>query len=95
VTPRLDRTTRPLFLVVSQVLIQLGLRAVVLWVYAPTFGPLRLVVTRNRHGNCEYLVSNDRHADLTRLILRKRSRWAVETIFRNAKQFAGLAARQC
>lgn len=30
---------------------RLGLRAVALRVYAPTYGHLRLVVTRNRHGN--------------------------------------------
>lgn len=37
----------------------LHLRAVALRVYAPKYGHLRLVVTRNRHGNYEYLVSND------------------------------------
>jgi hypothetical protein len=73
----------------------LGLQAVALRVYAPTFGPLRLVVTRNRHGNYEYLVSNDPRADLTTLVLRKRSRWPIETIFRDSKQFAGLEACQC
>jgi hypothetical protein len=72
-----------------------GLRAVAVRVYAPAFGPLRLVVTRNRHGNFEYLVSNDLRADLTTLVVRKRSRWAVETIFRDSKQLAGLEACQC
>jgi SRSO17 transposase len=56
---------------------------------------LRLVVTRNRHGNFEYLVSNDLRADLTTLVVRKRSRWAVETVFRDSKQLAGLEACQC
>lgn len=74
---------------------QLGLRAVALTVYAPKYGTVRLVVTRNRHGNYEYLVSNALSADLTTLVLRKRSRWSVETVFRDAKQFAGLAACQC
>jgi len=74
---------------------QLGLRALALRVYAPKYGVLRLVVTRNRHGNYEYLVSNDLQADLTTLVQRKRSRWEVETIFRDSKQYAGLGACQC
>lgn len=52
-------------------------------------------MTRNRHGNYEYLVSNALSVDLTTLVLRKRSRWSVETMFRDTKQFAGLAACQC
>jgi len=28
-------------------------------------------------------------------VLRKRSRWSIETLFRDAKQFSGLAACQC
>lgn len=74
---------------------QLELRAVTLRVYAPKYGQIRLVVTRNRHGNYEYLVSNDLQADLTRLVQRKRSRWSVETVFRDSKQFSGLEACQC
>lgn len=74
---------------------QLGLRATALTVYAPKYGHLRLVVTRNRHGNYEDLVSNDRQADLTTMVQRKRSRWSVETVFRDSKQFAGLEACQC
>jgi hypothetical protein len=73
----------------------LGLRAKALRVYAPKYGQLRLVVTRNRHGNYEYLVSNDLRCDLTAMVLRKRSRWSVETVFRDTKQFAGLEACQC
>lgn len=73
----------------------LQLRAVALRVYAPKYGHLRLVVTRNRHGNYEYLVSNDLQADLTTMVQRKRSRWSIETIFRDSKQFAGLEACQC
>jgi hypothetical protein len=73
----------------------LGLRAVALSVYAPTYGTLRLVVTRNRHGNFEYLVTNDLEADLTTVVLRKRSRWSIETIFHDSKQYAGLEACQC
>jgi hypothetical protein len=73
----------------------LGLRAVALRVYAPSYGTLRLVVTRNRHGNFEYLVSNDLTADLTTLVLRKRSRWSIETLFHDGKQYAGLGACQC
>ena len=73
----------------------LGVRAMALRLYAPKYGPLRLVVTKNRHGNFEYLVSNDLGADLTTLVVRKRSRWSVETVFRDSKQFAELQACQC
>jgi len=73
----------------------LQLRATALRVYAPKYGHLRLVVTRNRHGNYEYLVSNDLQADLTTMVQRKQSRWSIETIFRDTKQFAGLEACQC
>jgi hypothetical protein len=74
---------------------QLGLRARALQVYAPKYGVLRLVVTRNRHGNYEYIASNDRQADLTTMVQRKHSRWEIETIFRDSKQLAGLGACQC
>jgi hypothetical protein len=74
---------------------QLGLRALALRVYAPQYGVLRLVVTRNGHGNYEYIVSNDWQADLTTMVQRKRSRWEIETIFRDSKQLAGLGACQC
>ena len=73
---------------------RLQLRARAITVYAPKYGTLRLVVTRNRHGNYEYIVSNDLKADLTTLVLRKRSRWSIETVFRDSKQFTGLAACQ-
>jgi hypothetical protein len=72
----------------------LGVRATALTVYAPALGQVRLVVLKNEHGNFEYLVTNDRAADLTQLVLRKRSRWRIETIFRDTKQVAGLAACQ-
>lgn len=52
-------------------------------------------MTRNRHGNYQYLVSNARQTDLTTLALRQRSRWSVETVFRDTEQFAGLGACQC
>jgi len=73
----------------------LQVRALALRVYAPKYGVLRLVVTRNRHGNYEYIVSNDLGAGLTSMVQRKHSRWSVETIFRDTKQFAGLGACQC
>lgn len=72
----------------------LGVRATALTVYAPSLGQVRLVVLKNEHGNFEYLVTNDRAADLTQLVRRKRSRWRIETIFRDTKQVAGLAACQ-
>jgi len=60
---------------------RLGVRATAITVAAPKYGTLRLVVTRNRHGNCESLVTNDLAADLTRVVERKRSRWSVEMVF--------------
>jgi hypothetical protein len=74
---------------------QLGLRAAAVSVYAPTYGTLRLVVTRNRHGNLECLATNELDADLSRVVVRKHSRWSVETVFRDTKQYAGLEACQC
>lgn len=73
----------------------LQLRARAVWVVAPKYGRLRLVVTRNRHGNFDYLVSNDHTADLSTMVRRKRRRWTIETLFRDSKQFAGLEACQC
>jgi len=40
-----------------------------------------LVVTRNRHGNLECLATGELHADLTRVVQRKHSRWSVEMVF--------------
>ena len=60
---------------------RLGMRAASVSVYAPKYGSLRLVVTRNRHGNYEYIVTNDSGADLTSVVKRKMSRWSVETLF--------------
>jgi hypothetical protein len=73
----------------------LGVRAAAGRIYAPKYGILRLVVTRNRHGNHEYIVTNDLGADLTTMVLRKVSRWSIETLFRDTKQYAGLEACQC
>lgn len=74
---------------------QLGLRTAVLNVYLPGYGSVRLVVTKNGHGRWEYIVTNDMQADLTTIVQRKRSRWDIETLFRDAKQFAGFSACQC
>jgi len=74
---------------------QLGLRARSIVAYLPRYGTLRLVVTKNRHGNLEVLATNDLDSDLATVVLRKRSRWSIETLFRDAKQFSGLAACQC
>jgi SRSO17 transposase len=54
-----------------------------------------LVVTSNRHGNLECLATNQVGAELSRVVARKQSRWSVETIFRDTKQYAGLGACQC
>jgi hypothetical protein len=74
---------------------KLGGRAIALRVYAPAVGQIRLVVLKNEHGNFEYLVTNALTTDLLTLVQRKRSRWRIETIFRDTKQLAGLAACQC
>jgi len=74
---------------------RLGIRAAAVRIYAPKYGSLRLVVTRNSHGNYEYIVTNDLGADLTTVAERKMSRWQVETLFRDSKQYAGLEACQC
>jgi hypothetical protein len=63
--------------------------------YLPKYGTLRLVVTKNRHGNFEILVTNALDSDLSQIVRRKRQRWSVETLFRDAKQFCGLVACQC
>jgi hypothetical protein len=73
----------------------LALRACSLVVYAPTYGTLRVVVTQNRHGTRECLASHTLGLDLTSMVQYKRSRWSIETIFRDTKQAAGLAACQC
>jgi SRSO17 transposase len=74
---------------------QLDLRAGSVVAYLPKYGTLRLVVTRNRHGNYEVLATNDMGSDLTTIVVRKRSRWSAETLFRDSKQFSGLGACQC
>jgi hypothetical protein len=74
---------------------KLGIRASAVDVYAPSYGHMRLCVVRNRHGNYEYLVSNALTADLSSLVGCKRSRWSVETVFRDTKQWTGLEACQC
>ena len=74
---------------------RLQLRARSIVAYLPKYGTIRLVVTKNRHGNVEVLATNDLVSDLTTIVLRKRSRWSIETLFRDAKQFSGLAACQC
>ncbi|HUS17489.1 MAG TPA: transposase [Chloroflexia bacterium] len=72
----------------------LGLRAGGFVVYAPTYGHVRLVVTRNSQGNQTYLVSNVLTSDLTSMVSGQRSRWRVETVFRDSTQWAGLGACQ-
>lgn len=63
--------------------------------YLPSYGTLRLVVTRNRHGNFQVYATNALDSDLSLIIRRKRCRWSVETLFRDAKQFCGFSACQC
>ena len=73
----------------------IGLYAATVKVYLPTFGQVRLVVTKNDHGKLDFILSNALHQDLCTLVLWKQSRWNIETFFRNGKQLAGLAACQC
>lgn len=73
----------------------LGVHARSIVAYLPKYGSLRLVVTKNRHGNLQVLATNDLSSDLSQIVWRKRRRWSVETLFRDAKQFCGLAACQC
>ncbi len=40
-------------------------------------------------GNYEHIVTNDSGADLTSVVKRKMSRWSVETLFRDPKQYGG------
>lgn len=58
---------------------RLGLRAAAVVLYAPKYGLMRLVVARNRHRNHEYLVTNKSGAYITAVVMRKRSRWSIET----------------
>ena len=53
------------------------------------------MVTKDGHGRWTYIVSNDMQADVTTIVQRKRSRWNIETLFRDGKQFAGFGACQC
>ena len=73
--------------------LQLQARSIV--AYLPKYGTVRLVVTRSRHGNTEVLATNGPDSDLATIVLRKRSRWSIGTLFRDAKQFSDLAACQC
>jgi hypothetical protein len=73
----------------------LRVRAVALHVYAPRYGHVTLVVTRNRHGDEEFLATNARDLDLTSVVRRKWNRWSVETVFRDSKQYSGLEACPC
>ena len=73
---------------------QLALQAVALRVYLPQYGTILLVVTRNGRGKWEYIVTNDLYADLTTVVERKRSRWDIEEMFKDAQQMGGLAACQ-
>jgi hypothetical protein len=52
-------------------------------------------VTRNRFGNFQVLATNALDSDLSLIITRKRHRWSIETLFRDAKQFVGFTACQC
>jgi hypothetical protein len=73
----------------------LGVRAASIVAYLPKYGTLRLVVTKNRHGNIEVLATYDLNCDLSTIVRRKRSRWSIETLFKDIKLLGGLSACQC
>ena len=52
-------------------------------------------MTKNRHGNIEVLATYDLDYDLTTIVRRKRSRWSIETLFKDVKLLGGLSACQC
>jgi hypothetical protein len=57
---------------------------------APTYGTLRLVVTRNLSRQPRvHIVTNELGADLTSVVKRKMSRWSIETIFRDTPSSLG------
>ena len=64
-------------------------------VYLPEYGTVRLVVATNGRGGLDSIVSNDQHRRGKSLVHRTRSRWDIETSFRDTKQLAGLGACQC
>jgi hypothetical protein len=64
-------------------------------VHLPRYGNVRLVVATNGQGGLDYIVSNDLYRRGKVLLYRKRSRWDIETSFRDTKQLAGLDACQC
>jgi len=64
-------------------------------VHLPRYGTVRLVVATNGQGGLDYIVSNDLHRRGRTLLERKRSRWDIETCFRDTKQLVGLGACQC
>jgi hypothetical protein len=64
-------------------------------VHLPRYGQIRLVVATNGQGGLDYICSNDVHRRGKILLARKRSRWDIETCFRDTKQLAGLGACQC
>ena len=64
-------------------------------VHLPRYGTVRLVVATNGQGGLDYIVSNDQHRRGKVLLHRKRSRWDIETSFRDTKQLVGLGACQC
>ena len=73
----------------------LQLRTSMLNIFLPSYGSLRLVVTKNARGKSEFILTNAWHLDVVAIITWKRSRWDIETLFRNSKQLAGLAACEC
>ena len=49
----------------------------------------------SRRALCGCRLPTQLDADLSRVVARKHSRWSVETVFRDTKQYAGLGACQC
>jgi DDE superfamily endonuclease len=59
-------------------------------VYLPGFGSIKLLLVRDDHheeqGASKYIFTNDLTASAPKILLSYRSRWAVETAFRDLKQ---------
>lgn len=67
-------------------------------VYLPQYGDIKLLLVRHdthsEPDKTKYLFSTDINADATQILLLYRSRWAIESIFRDLKQELNLGSCQ-
>ncbi len=68
-------------------------------VLLPGYGDIRLLLVRNdshdEPGKTKYIFSTDYSASASEILLRYRSRWIIETTFRDMKQNLNLETCQC